>query len=119
PEQPDLNWDNPAVREEFTGKKGVLEFWAALGVAGFRCDAVKHIAKNPSLADDDEKWFFNPALHPQAKLPEINSRNWKSLMGYVNEVADKAAELGCFLLLEAYPEWHGGMEEYVRYYRQN
>jgi len=118
PQQPDLNWENPAVRREFTGKGGVLEFWAGLGVSGFRCDAIKHIAKNPSLADDQERWFHNPELHPRAKLPEINSRNWKNLMPYINSVADKAASLGCFLLLEAYPEWHGGIKEYTKYYHE-
>lgn len=118
PQQPDLNWDNPAVRQEFIGKDGVLEFWAKMGVAGFRCDAIKYIAKNPSLADDEERRFRNPNLHPRAKPPEINSRNWKSLMPYINSVADKAASLGCFLLLEAYPEWHGDIKEYIQYYRE-
>lgn len=35
PEQPDLNWDNPEVREEF---EDVLAFWSDRGVDGFRID---------------------------------------------------------------------------------
>lgn len=42
-EQPDLNWENPNVREEM---KNVLRFWLDLGVDGFRMDAVNHMAKD-------------------------------------------------------------------------
>ncbi|HVS79577.1 MAG TPA: alpha-amylase family glycosyl hydrolase [Candidatus Paceibacterota bacterium] len=42
PEQADLNWDNPRVFDEMTG---VIDFWAALGVDGFRLDASSHLIK--------------------------------------------------------------------------
>ncbi len=38
--QPDLNFDNPEVREAV---KDVIRFWADLGVDGFRCDAVPYL----------------------------------------------------------------------------
>ena len=38
--QPDLNWDNPAVKEEF---KNIARFWLSLGLAGFRADAVPYL----------------------------------------------------------------------------
>jgi maltose alpha-D-glucosyltransferase/alpha-amylase len=38
--QPDLNYDNPAVREEMWK---VMEFWLGLGVDGFRVDAVPYL----------------------------------------------------------------------------
>ncbi len=38
--QPDLNYDNPAVREEM---KNVVRFWLDLGVDGFRADAVPYL----------------------------------------------------------------------------
>jgi len=38
--QPDLNWDNPAVRDEMWG---VMKFWLDLGVDGFRVDAVPYL----------------------------------------------------------------------------
>jgi maltose alpha-D-glucosyltransferase/alpha-amylase len=38
--QPDLNFDNPAVREAVLG---VLDFWAARGVDGFRLDAIPYL----------------------------------------------------------------------------
>lgn len=39
-EQPDLNYDNPVVREDMAK---VLEFWADKGVDGFRLDAVPYL----------------------------------------------------------------------------
>ncbi len=38
--QPDLNWDNPAVREEMWD---VMKFWLDMGVDGFRLDAVPYL----------------------------------------------------------------------------
>ncbi|GII21000.1 alpha-amylase family protein [Planosporangium mesophilum] len=54
--QPDLNFRNPAVREEV---KKIMAFWLQLGVAGFRMDAVPFIieltepGKNPCPMDWD------------------------------------------------------------------
>ncbi|QQS18735.1 hypothetical protein IPL68_01485 [Candidatus Saccharibacteria bacterium] len=48
-EQPDLNWDNPALRREM---QNVLRFWFELGVDGMRADAVRWISKDPDLHDD-------------------------------------------------------------------
>ncbi|MDQ3555413.1 MAG: maltose alpha-D-glucosyltransferase, partial [Gemmatimonadota bacterium] len=38
--QPDLNWDNPAVKEAMFE---VMEFWLERGLDGFRCDAVPYL----------------------------------------------------------------------------
>lgn len=38
--QPDLNYENPAVQEEMLN---VLRFWLELGLDGFRCDAVPYL----------------------------------------------------------------------------
>jgi len=40
--QPDLNYDNPAVREEIWN---VMKFWFDLGVDGFRVDAVPYLVE--------------------------------------------------------------------------
>src|SRR4051812_24777497 len=48
PEQPDLNWANPAVVEAM---HGTLRFWLDRGVDGFRMDVVHCIGKDPSLPD--------------------------------------------------------------------
>ncbi len=38
--QPDLNYDNPAVREEMLN---VMQFWLDMGIDGFRADAVPYL----------------------------------------------------------------------------
>ena len=47
--QPDLNMDNPLVREEV---KKILKFWLDLGVDGFREDVITFISKEEGLPDD-------------------------------------------------------------------
>lgn len=44
-EQPDLNWENPEVREEIYD---MVNWWLDLGIAGFRIDAIINIKKNLS-----------------------------------------------------------------------
>lgn len=48
PEQPDLNWENPAVR---AAVHDVMLWWLARGVAGFRLDVINFISKDPELPD--------------------------------------------------------------------
>ena len=47
--QPDLNMDNPLVREEV---KKILRFWLELGVDGFREDVITYISKKDGLPND-------------------------------------------------------------------
>ena len=47
--QPDLNMDNPLVREEV---KKILRFWLDMGVDGFREDVITYISKAEGLPDD-------------------------------------------------------------------
>jgi alpha-glucosidase len=48
PEQPDLNWDEPAVEAAMHDS---LRFWLDRGVDGFRMDVVHLIGKDPALPD--------------------------------------------------------------------
>ena len=67
PEQPDLNWDEPAVREAM---HDVLRFWLDRGVDGFRIDVAHAIGKDPELGDNepglrhDQDW---PSIHPRLR----------------------------------------------------
>ncbi len=45
-EQPDLNMDNPKVREEI---KAIMRFWLDMGVDGFREDVITYISKAEGL----------------------------------------------------------------------
>jgi alpha-glucosidase len=46
--QPDFNWDNQAVHDEFAR---VLRFWLDRGVAGFRVDVAHALVKAPGLPE--------------------------------------------------------------------
>ena len=55
-QQPDLNWENPALRQELYK---MIRFWVDKGVGGFRLDVIDQIAKVP-----EEKITANgPRLH--------------------------------------------------------
>ena len=46
--QPDLNWENPEVREELYK---MVNYWLEKGIAGFRVDAINSIKKNARYLD--------------------------------------------------------------------
>ncbi len=56
PEQPDLNWENPAVRRELYD---MIRFWIGKGAGGFRLDVIDQIAKEP----DNFITASGPKLH--------------------------------------------------------
>jgi alpha-glucosidase len=58
PEQPDLNWWNQAVHQEF---QQILQFWFDRGVAGFRIDVAHGLYKDKLLRD-------NPPIDDEASL---------------------------------------------------
>lgn len=78
PEQPDLNWENPAVRDEIID---ILKFWLDKGVSGFRFDVFNMYSKVYPLRDDPSKTRFQkgtpyfvdgPRMHEF--LQEMNDR---------------------------------------------
>ncbi len=65
--QPDLNWANPEVREEF---HAIVRFWLDRGVDGFRVDVAHGLVKDPSLPDSTSREQLEllhgvDAFHPQ------------------------------------------------------
>lgn len=61
--QPDLNTTNPAVRQEILK---IMGFWLALGVSGFRVDAVPFLIEPRGVLTD------KPMVDPHAMLTEIH-----------------------------------------------
>lgn len=67
-EQPDLNWENPKLRQEVYD---IMKFWAEKGVDGFRMDAFQFASKDttwPKFPEGHEKdfikWYgLRPQLH--------------------------------------------------------
>jgi alpha-glucosidase len=57
PEQPDLNWRNPAVR---TAMYDVLRFWLDRGVDGFRVDVIWLLIKDAALRDNPPNPNYRP-----------------------------------------------------------
>lgn len=87
--QPDLNHDNPAVREEV---KSIMRFWLDMGVDGFREDVITFISKPAGL----------PSAFP--KLPAATGMklymNGPHIHEYLREYRDVANEYDCALIGE-------------------
>jgi alpha-glucosidase len=61
PEQPDLNWSNPAVADEFDA---ILTFWCERGADGFRIDVAHGLAKDPWFRDNPLKTPITADMDP-------------------------------------------------------
>lgn len=77
--QPDLNWDNQAVRDEVFA---MMDWWLAKGIDGFRMDVISLISKDPKLPDGvagaDGYASFHPFVangpHVHEYLQEMRNR---------------------------------------------
>lgn len=75
PQQPDLNWRNPAVQNAMFD---VTRWWYGRGVAGFRLDAVDALYEDPQLRDnpvlpgEDLSGAPRQEHKYQTKLPEVH-----------------------------------------------
>jgi alpha-glucosidase len=87
PQQPDLNWRNPAVEKAMLD---VTRFWYKHGVAGFRLDAVDTLYEDPNLTDNPvlpgTDKFGRPNMDEKynKKLPEVHDA-MKKLRSVANE----------------------------------
>ena len=71
--QPDLNWDNPEVRESVFN---MMNWWFEKGIDGFRVDAITHIKKTFEAGDlpVPEGKKYAPAFDVDMNQPGIH--NW-------------------------------------------
>jgi alpha-glucosidase len=69
-QQPDLNWDNPAVEK---AAFDAMRFWLDRGVAGFRLDAIPTLFEDPQLRNEPVKPGLNAQGDPN--LEEIYTSN--------------------------------------------
>ncbi|MFG3283750.1 glycoside hydrolase family 13 protein [Streptomyces sp. NPDC048111] len=82
PEQPDFNWDHPAVADEF---RSILRFWLDMGVDGFRIDVAHGLVKAPGLPDiggHDQLKLLGQDVMPffdQDGVHEIY-RSWRTIL---------------------------------------
>jgi alpha-glucosidase len=108
PEQPDLNWRNPAVEKAMLD---VTRFWYKRGVAGFRLDAVDTLFEDPALTD-------NPVLEGTDKFGRHNMKEtYNKKLPEVHDVMRKlrstADEYGAVLIGET---WTSDVVELKDYY---
>ena len=89
--QPDLNMDNPAVREEV---KKILRFWLDMGVDGFREDVITFISKDPRMPNSYPALPMANGLKYFSNRPEVH----EYLREFKEDVFDK---YDCFVVGES------------------
>lgn len=80
--QPDLNWNNPVVRQEVSD---IVNFYLDMGVDGFRMDVINYISKAEGLPQGNEiigklmefygieHYYYGPHLHDYLRELRMNS----------------------------------------------
>ena len=68
PYQPDLNWDNPALRKEIYE---MMRWWLDKGIDGFRLDAISLISKPQNFPDGDIKAIVSNGARVHEYLQEM------------------------------------------------
>ncbi len=102
PEQPDLNWRNPAVAEAMAE---VMRFWFRRGVDGFRVDAIFAAIKDELLRDNppDRRPGAIPGLGGSSGQDPLWSLNRPEVHDVIRHLRRIAAEFpGRVLVGEAY-----------------
>ncbi len=111
PEQPDLNWRNPAVADAMAE---VMRFWFRRGVDGFRVDAIFAAIKDDLLRDNppDRRPHAIPGLGGDDGHDPLWSLNRPEVHDVIRHLRGVAAEFpGRVLVGEAYLP----VEELARY----
>ncbi len=111
PQQPDLNWRNPAVKRAMFG---VTRWWYERGVAGFRLDAVDALFEDPNLHD-------NPVLpgtnaYGDPNMQNKYNSNLPELHGVLQGLRQVADQHNAVLVGET---WTSDISQLDRYYGQN
>ena len=81
-EQPDLNHDNPRVREEV---KDIMRYWLDMGVDGFREDVITFISKKEGLPSSPYYFPIGTGIENYMHGPHLD----EYLLEYRHEVLDK------------------------------
>lgn len=77
--QPDLNWDNPAVRQDVFD---MMNWWLKKGADGFRMDVISLISKEPGLPDKEPGINGYATFNVSANGPHVHE--------YLQEMRQKA-----------------------------
>ena len=102
PEQPDLNWRSPRVREAMFA---VMRFWLGRGVDGFRTDAAMSLLKDVQLRDNPPNPNYEPGVSdPADQFQRIYSEVPAEVGKIIGSFCEVLSEAGDdrFLVTEAY-----------------
>ncbi|NRB53320.1 MAG: alpha-glucosidase [Saprospiraceae bacterium] len=76
--QPDLNWENPKLRQEI---HDIMRFWFDKGIDGFRIDVIPFISKRLDWPDGDPNNFEQTILEIYSNGPRLHE--------YLNEMYEE------------------------------
>ena len=93
PEQPDLNWRNPAVHRAF---ERILRFWLDRGVDGFRIDVAQGLVKDLELRSNPQRRRVDPSMD--------RLQRWDAF-DHVHDIAQPETQ-------EVFAAWRAICEEY-------
>lgn len=90
-EQPDMNFRNQAVREEF---KDIVRFWLRKGADGLRIDALMHVFEDEQLRDEPDDPRYRPQDNPPPyfRLKHIYTRGLPESLAIVRDWRQVAEE---------------------------
>lgn len=105
PEQPDLNWENPAMRRDIYD---MINWWLEMGVAGFRIDAITHLKK-------DLDWASLPSDGPDGLVSVLKKgQNRPGIDDFLSELKDETfAKYDAITIGEAYGVPDEDLHKYI------
>ena len=96
PEQPDLNWRNPAVQRAMFD---VLRFWFDRGVDGFRIDVLWHLMKAEAFPDNPPNPNYRPGMAEMFRVEQRFSADQPEVHALAAEMRRIADSYGERLLI--------------------
>jgi len=92
PQQPDLNWRNPRVREAMYA---AMRFWLDRGVDGFRMDVLWLLIKDAHFRNNPPNPAYTDALHDHRRNLQVHNADQPETMEIVREMRS---------ILDTYPD---------------
>ena len=114
PEQPDWNWENPEVVEEFDS---ILRFWFDRGIDGFRIDVANSMAKATGLPDLDVDADGKPLATTLTGTPYMNQPHVHDILRRWRKVADSYADTDLGARVFVSEAWVTPAAELAKYVR--
>jgi glycosidase len=101
--QPDLNWENPVLREKLYS---IINWWLDRGIAGFRVDAITFIKKDTTFASQDTE---DGSLYPIEKF-----ENYPGICEFLTELKERTFDkYNCMTVGEAPGVYYDQLKDYA------